>query len=68
MIHLLMPSTQIPSFYPVLDRVEHVLSPDGLLSVVDFYTAGKQPSLHEKVGFLYLFWSVNSCELGDWGH
>ncbi|KAJ7647411.1 hypothetical protein FB45DRAFT_893372 [Roridomyces roridus] len=40
--------TMIPSFYPVLDRVEHVLSPDGLLSVVDFYTAGKQPSLHEK--------------------
>ncbi|KAK7057273.1 hypothetical protein R3P38DRAFT_3384712 [Favolaschia claudopus] len=41
--------SMIPSFYTVLDRVEHVLCPkDGLLSVVDFYTAGKQPSLHEK--------------------
>ncbi|KAJ7703287.1 S-adenosyl-L-methionine-dependent methyltransferase [Mycena rosella] len=39
----------IPSFYTVLDRIEHVLCPqDGLISVVDFYTAGKQPSLHEK--------------------
>ncbi|KAJ6499386.1 hypothetical protein C8R45DRAFT_114363 [Mycena sanguinolenta] len=41
--------SMIPSFYTVLDRVEHVLCPkDGLLSVVDFYTAGKQPSLHER--------------------
>jgi len=40
---------QIPSYYAVLDRIEHVLSPqDGLFGVVDFYTAGKQPSLHEK--------------------
>ncbi|KAJ7733754.1 hypothetical protein DFH07DRAFT_132329 [Mycena maculata] len=41
--------SMIPSFYTVLDRIEHVLCPsDGLVSVVDFYTAGKQPSLHEK--------------------
>jgi betaine lipid synthase len=41
--------SQIPSYYTLLDRVDHVLSPqDGLLAVVDFYTAGKQPSLHEK--------------------
>ncbi|KAJ7072413.1 hypothetical protein C8F01DRAFT_245474 [Mycena amicta] len=41
--------SMIPSFYPVLDRIDHVLDPrHGLLSVVDFYTAGKQPSLHEK--------------------
>ncbi|KAJ6586838.1 hypothetical protein DFH09DRAFT_1245371 [Mycena vulgaris] len=41
--------SMIPSFYTVLDRIDHVLCPrDGLLSVVDFYTAGKQPSLHEK--------------------
>lgn len=32
-----------------MDRIDYVLSPDdGLLGVVDFYTAGKQPSLHEK--------------------
>ncbi|KDR80288.1 hypothetical protein GALMADRAFT_92595 [Galerina marginata CBS 339.88] len=41
--------SMIPSYYAVLDRIEHVLSPqDGLFGVVDFYTAGKQPSLHEK--------------------
>ncbi|RDB16813.1 hypothetical protein Hypma_002666 [Hypsizygus marmoreus] len=41
--------SMIPSFYTLLDRIDHVLSPqDGLLGVVDFYTAGKQPSLHEK--------------------
>ncbi|KAF7321357.1 hypothetical protein MKEN_00655900 [Mycena kentingensis (nom. inval.)] len=41
--------SMIPSFYPVLDRIDHVLDPaNGLLSIVDFYTAGKQPSLHEK--------------------
>ncbi|KAG6821002.1 hypothetical protein H0H93_008631 [Arthromyces matolae] len=40
---------QIPSYYPLLDRIDYVLSPeDGLFGVVDFYTAGKQPSLHEK--------------------
>jgi hypothetical protein len=33
----------------LLDRIDYILSPqDGLLAVVDFYTAGKQPSLHEK--------------------
>lgn len=42
-------SMQIPNFYALLDRIDHVLSPlDGLLGVVDFYTAGKQPSLHER--------------------
>ncbi|KAF8902789.1 hypothetical protein CPB84DRAFT_1846150 [Gymnopilus junonius] len=41
--------SMIPSYYTVLDRVEHVLShQDGLLGVADFYTAGKQGSLHEK--------------------
>ncbi|KAJ6609830.1 hypothetical protein B0H10DRAFT_450307 [Mycena sp. CBHHK59/15] len=41
--------SMIPSFYTVLDRIDHVLCPqDGLLAVVDFYTAGRQPSLHEK--------------------
>ncbi|KAJ7497210.1 hypothetical protein FB451DRAFT_1458187 [Mycena latifolia] len=41
--------SMIPSFYTVLDRIDHVLCPqEGLLAVVDFYTAGKQPSLHEK--------------------
>ncbi|KDQ55857.1 hypothetical protein JAAARDRAFT_195669 [Jaapia argillacea MUCL 33604] len=41
--------SMIPSFYTLLDRIEHVLSPqDGILGVVDFYTSGKQPSLHEK--------------------
>ncbi|KAJ7783043.1 hypothetical protein B0H16DRAFT_1658444 [Mycena metata] len=41
--------SMIPSFYTVLDRIDHVLCPkDGLIAVVDFYTAGKQPSLHEK--------------------
>lgn len=35
-------------FYTLLDRIDYVLSPDiGLLGVVDFYTSGKQPSLHE---------------------
>ncbi|KAJ7188360.1 hypothetical protein C8R46DRAFT_1157429 [Mycena filopes] len=41
--------SMIPSFYTLLDRIDHVLCPqNGLISVVDFYTAGKQPSLHEK--------------------
>ncbi|KAG5642444.1 hypothetical protein DXG03_002791 [Asterophora parasitica] len=41
--------SMIPSYYTLLDRIDHLLSPqDGLLGVVDFYTAGKQPSLHEK--------------------
>lgn len=40
---------QIPNYHSVLDRIEHVLSPQtGLLSVVDFYTSGKQSSLHDK--------------------
>ncbi len=42
-------SSQIPNFYTLLDRIDRVLDPTfGLLSVVDFYTAGKQPSLHQK--------------------
>ncbi|TDL26086.1 S-adenosyl-L-methionine-dependent methyltransferase [Rickenella mellea] len=41
--------SMIPSFYTLLDRIDYVLSPDdGLLSVVDFYTSGRQLSLHEK--------------------
>ncbi|KAF8587138.1 hypothetical protein K439DRAFT_1386281 [Ramaria rubella] len=41
--------SMIPNFYTVLDRIDHVLSPDvGILGVVDFYTSGKQPSPHEK--------------------
>ncbi|KAF5385883.1 hypothetical protein D9615_002476 [Tricholomella constricta] len=41
--------SMIPSYYTLLDRIDHILSPqDGLLGVVDFYTAGKQSSLHEK--------------------
>ncbi|GLB37140.1 putative protein of unknown function (DUF3419) [Lyophyllum shimeji] len=41
--------SMIPNYYTLLDRIDHILSPqDGLLGVVDFYTAGKQPSLHEK--------------------
>lgn len=41
--------SMIPNFYTLLDRIDYVLSPEnGLLSVVDFYTSGKQPSLHEK--------------------
>ncbi|KAH8119073.1 hypothetical protein DFH11DRAFT_1780569, partial [Phellopilus nigrolimitatus] len=43
--------SMIPNFYPVLDRISYLLSPqDGLLSVVDFYTSGRacQQSLHER--------------------
>ncbi|KAG8215856.1 hypothetical protein J3R82DRAFT_7811 [Butyriboletus roseoflavus] len=41
--------SMIPNFYALLDRIEYVLSPEtGLLGVVDFYTSGRQPSLHEK--------------------
>lgn len=41
--------SMIPNYYALLDRIDYVLSPqDGLLGVADFYTAGKQPSLHEK--------------------
>ncbi|KAJ7287621.1 hypothetical protein C8J57DRAFT_1284445 [Mycena rebaudengoi] len=41
--------TLIPNFYTLLDRIDHVLCPEtGLLGAVDFYTAGKQPSLHER--------------------
>ncbi|KAE9411149.1 S-adenosyl-L-methionine-dependent methyltransferase [Gymnopus androsaceus JB14] len=41
--------SMIPNFYTLLDRLDYVLSPqDGLLGVVDFYTAGKNSSLHEK--------------------
>ena len=41
--------SQIPNFYTLLDRISYTLSPStGLLSVVDFYTSGKQPSLHER--------------------
>ncbi|KAJ8077140.1 hypothetical protein PM082_001568 [Marasmius tenuissimus] len=41
--------SMIPNFYTLLDRIDYVLSPqDGLLGVVDFYTAGKQSALHEK--------------------
>ncbi|KAF5370776.1 hypothetical protein D9758_001842 [Tetrapyrgos nigripes] len=41
--------SMIPSFYTLLDRIDHVLDPQhGLLGVVDFYTSGKQSSLHEK--------------------
>lgn len=41
--------SMIPNFYALLDRIDYVLCPEtGLVSVVDFYTSGKQPSLHEK--------------------
>lgn len=41
--------SMIRSFYALLDRIEYVLSPeDGVLGVTDFYTSGKEPSLHEK--------------------
>ncbi|KAI9462105.1 hypothetical protein HD554DRAFT_2290137 [Boletus coccyginus] len=41
--------SMIPNFYALLDRIHYVLSPDtGLFGVVDFYTSGRQPSLHEK--------------------
>ncbi|KAJ7594816.1 hypothetical protein C8J56DRAFT_927718 [Mycena floridula] len=41
--------SMIPDFYTLLDRIDYMVSPqDGLIAVVDFYTAGKQPSLHEK--------------------
>ncbi|KAK7472614.1 hypothetical protein VKT23_000727 [Stygiomarasmius scandens] len=41
--------SMIPSYYTLLDRIDHVLDPQhGLLGVVDFYTSGKQSSLHEK--------------------
>ncbi|KAJ4468170.1 hypothetical protein J3R30DRAFT_3305702 [Lentinula aciculospora] len=41
--------SMIPNFYTLLDRIDYVLSPqDGLLGVVDFYTAGKNASLHER--------------------
>ncbi|KAF8130541.1 hypothetical protein EV363DRAFT_1450349 [Boletus edulis] len=41
--------SMIPNFYGLLDRIDYVLSPEtGLLGVVDFYTSGRQPSLHEK--------------------
>jgi betaine lipid synthase len=43
-------------------RVDYVLDPDiGLLSVVDFYTAGKESSLHEKgeVAFFYCYMLVS---------
>lgn len=40
---------KIPNFYALLDRIDYILSPeDGIIGVVDFYTSGKQPSLHEK--------------------
>ena len=43
------PYPQIPSYHTLLDRIDYLLCPEqGLLSVVDFYTAGKTPSLHEK--------------------
>ncbi|KAJ3797189.1 hypothetical protein GGU11DRAFT_684206 [Lentinula aff. detonsa] len=41
--------SMIPNFYTLLDRIDYVLSPqEGLLGVVDFYTAGKNASLHER--------------------
>ncbi|KAF8210227.1 hypothetical protein K438DRAFT_1809216 [Mycena galopus ATCC 62051] len=57
--------SMISSFYTVLDRVEHVLCPkDGLIAVVDFYTAAKQPLLRgkatsEEFGWLpRWFWQI----------
>jgi betaine lipid synthase len=39
----------MPNFYALLDRIDYVLSPEtGLFGVVDFYTSGRQSSLHEK--------------------
>ncbi|KZT42398.1 hypothetical protein SISSUDRAFT_1058490 [Sistotremastrum suecicum HHB10207 ss-3] len=41
--------SMIPGFYTLLDRIDYLLHPDvGLLGVVDFYTSGRQLSLHEK--------------------
>ncbi|KAH7103697.1 hypothetical protein BKA62DRAFT_48646 [Auriculariales sp. MPI-PUGE-AT-0066] len=41
--------SMIPSFFTLLDRVEHVLDPEcGLIGVVDFYTSSKAGSLHER--------------------
>ncbi|KAH8096692.1 S-adenosyl-L-methionine-dependent methyltransferase [Cristinia sonorae] len=43
--------SMIPNFYPVLDRISHLLHPQhGIFGVVDFYTAGRSSSqtLHER--------------------
>ncbi|PPR00108.1 hypothetical protein CVT24_008964 [Panaeolus cyanescens] len=41
--------SMIPNFYNLLDRVDFVLrSSTGLVSVVDFYTSGRNPSLHSQ--------------------
>ncbi|KAF8210145.1 hypothetical protein K438DRAFT_1903773 [Mycena galopus ATCC 62051] len=51
--------SMIPSFYTVLDRVEHVLCPnDGLIAVVDFYTAGHRGASKECGWLSRWFWQI----------
>ncbi|KAJ7925215.1 hypothetical protein B0H13DRAFT_2229697 [Mycena leptocephala] len=51
--------SMIPSFYTALDRIDHVLCPkDGLLAVVDFYTAG-DGGVSKECGWLSRwFWQI----------
>lgn len=43
------PSAQIPSFYPLLDRINAVLDPDvGLVGVTDFYTSKDAGTARER--------------------
>jgi len=41
-------------YHTLLDRLDHLLNPDiGLISAVDFYASGKEPSPHEKGAFFF---------------
>ena len=39
----------MPNIYALLDHIDYVLTPEtDLLGVIDFYTSGRPPLLHEK--------------------
>ncbi|RUP47410.1 hypothetical protein BC936DRAFT_145760 [Jimgerdemannia flammicorona] len=41
--------SMIDNYFPVIDRVQDLLSPEGIFGVVDFYVSGRSPAAAEKL-------------------
>ncbi|KAH8550732.1 hypothetical protein BGW37DRAFT_498263, partial [Umbelopsis sp. PMI_123] len=59
--------SMIDNFFPVIDRIEKLLSPHGIFGIADFYVSGRSPSPAEKLygsqnrqcsWFTRFFWQI----------
>ncbi|GAB5588324.1 hypothetical protein Unana1_03224 [Umbelopsis nana] len=59
--------SMIDNFFPVIDRIEKLLSPHGIFGIADFYVSGRSPSPGEKLSgsqnrqcswFTRFFWQI----------